>query len=105
MRKHNTKFATRWSRKTGDRSNFPQSTAHEFVNNKFAQFAANSLLQTLFLRAGCLQPAQGFEAPVIAKRGPYAEPVLGTIGHIDNAQGGVSSSPVASIRHALGKFF
>lgn len=60
MRKHNKAFATRWGRektregvakgkpsKIVDRSNFPQSMAHSFVNNKAAQFAANFLLQVL----------------------------------------------------------
>lgn len=103
VRKHNTKFATRWSRETGDRSNFPQQAAHGFVNNKFSQFAANSLLQTLFLRAGCLQPAQGFEAPVIAERGPDPEHIVGTIGKDTITT--TDKSLVAHLRSALRKFF
>lgn len=47
MRKHNRKFATRWSRESGDRSNFPQTMAHSVVNNKQFQLAANSLLRGL----------------------------------------------------------
>lgn len=47
MRKHNKRFAQRWSRERGDRSNFPQSTAHAFVNNKTAQLFANGLLCSL----------------------------------------------------------
>jgi hypothetical protein len=52
MRKHNTKFATRWARQPGDRSNFPQQMAHSFVGNKLAQFIANGALINLFERAG-----------------------------------------------------
>ena len=36
MRKHNKRFAQRWSREGGDRSNFPQYMSHSFVNNKEA---------------------------------------------------------------------
>lgn len=71
------------------------------MNNKFAQFAANGLLQSLFLRAGCLQPAQGFEVPVLAERGPDPE-IVGTIGHSNPES---SSSLVASLRRTLSKFF
>ena len=52
MRKHNKRFAQRWSRTKGDRSNFPQHMAHGFVHNKSAQFFANGLLQSLLARAG-----------------------------------------------------
>ena len=57
MRKHNKRFARRWSRTTDesgklDRSNFPQSMAHSFVNDKASQFAANGLLQAVLARAG-----------------------------------------------------
>lgn len=52
MRKHNTKFAQRWSRLKGDRSNFPQVMAHNFVKDKSHQFWANGLLHKLFVRAG-----------------------------------------------------
>lgn len=52
MRKHNKRFAKRWGREKGDRSNFPQHMAHGFVNNKSAQFLANGLLQSLLARAG-----------------------------------------------------
>jgi len=43
MRKHNKRFAQRWSRDNGDRSNFPQH---------MAQFFTNYLLQSLLVRAG-----------------------------------------------------
>ena len=49
MRKHNTKFAQRWSREKGDRSNFPQTMAHSFVKDKGVQFQANGLLQAMFI--------------------------------------------------------
>ena len=52
MRKHNKKFAQRWSREKGDRSNFPQSMAHRFVNTKVNQLWANLLLLNLLHRAG-----------------------------------------------------
>lgn len=52
MRKHNKRFAQRWGRDKGDRSNFQQHMAHGFVHNKSAQFLANGLLQTLLARAG-----------------------------------------------------
>lgn len=52
MRKHNKRFAQRWGRDKGDRSNFPQRMAHGFVHNKSAQFFANGLLQSLLARAG-----------------------------------------------------
>lgn len=52
MRKHNKRFAQRWSRGEGDRSNFPQHMAHSFVHNKLAQFFANYLLQSMLVRAG-----------------------------------------------------
>lgn len=52
MRKHNKRFAQRWSRGEGDRSNFPQHMAHSFVHNKSAQFFANYLLQSMLARAG-----------------------------------------------------
>ena len=44
MRKHNKRFAQRWGRDKGDRSNIPQNIAHSFVHNKSAQFLANGLL-------------------------------------------------------------
>lgn len=47
MRKHNRKFATRFGRTDGDRSNFPQSAAHSLVHNKQFQFHANALLKGL----------------------------------------------------------
>lgn len=52
MRKHNVKFARRWSRgvtESGakDRSNFPQTMAHKFVHDKSAQYEANGLLSRL----------------------------------------------------------
>lgn len=53
MRKHNKRFAQRGGgvRLKGDRSNFPQCMAHEFLNNKTAQFFANGLLQSVLARA------------------------------------------------------
>lgn len=51
MRKHNKKFARRWQRESGDRSNFPQSMAHSFVNNKAGQVFANRTLAVLLERA------------------------------------------------------
>jgi len=50
MRKHNAKFAMRWSRGKGDRTNFPQQMAHGFVHNKAAQFYANCLLEFVLAR-------------------------------------------------------
>lgn len=50
MRKHNRKFAQRWSRENGDRSNFPQVMAHGVANNKGFQLAANFLLRGLLKR-------------------------------------------------------
>lgn len=47
MRKHNKKFAQRWTRVHGDRSNFPQSMAHKFVHDKLSQALANDLLRAL----------------------------------------------------------
>lgn len=47
MRKHNKKFAQRWTREPGDRSNFPQSMAHKFVHDKLSQALANGLLRAL----------------------------------------------------------
>jgi len=50
MRKHNSKIAQRWSRKAGDRSNFPQKMAHSFMSDKLSQFFANGLLMALVRR-------------------------------------------------------
>lgn len=50
MRKHNVKFARRWTRWPGDLSNFPQQMAHSFVNSKANMFFANGLLQALINR-------------------------------------------------------
>lgn len=53
MRKHNTKFATRFGRgNDGDRTNFPQTMAHRIVNNVHFQLGANTLLRNLLSRAG-----------------------------------------------------
>lgn len=56
MRKHNVKFCTRFGRKQGDgstdRTNFPQRMAHSLTNDKGFQLGANSLLRSLFKRAG-----------------------------------------------------
>lgn len=50
MRKHNTKFAQRWTRVKGDRSNNPQQMSHATVHSKPFQLAANSLLLGLLHR-------------------------------------------------------
>lgn len=52
MRKHNIKFAQRWSRMLGDRSNKPQQQAHDFVHGKFSKLNhmwSNALLCRLLL--------------------------------------------------------
>lgn len=56
MRKHNKRFAQRWGRDTGDRSNFPQTMAHGFVKSKQGQLLANSLLLALMNIAGVSIP-------------------------------------------------
>lgn len=56
MRKHNTRFAQRWARESGDRTNFPQTMTHAFVKDKQSQLMANGLLCSLLARAG----VQGF---------------------------------------------
>lgn len=48
MRKHNKRFAERWGRTGGDRTNFPQSMAHKIANDKGFQLGANFLIRTLF---------------------------------------------------------
>jgi len=55
MRKHNARFAQRWMRTAGDRSNFPQSTAHSFANSKVSNFFNNTLLIGLLKRAGVIE--------------------------------------------------
>lgn len=52
MRKHNVRFAERFSRTKDDRTNFPQTMAHSITNNKAFQLSANGVLQTLLKRAG-----------------------------------------------------
>ena len=52
MRKHNKRFAQRWYRGKGDRSNFPQHLTHGYVCNKSAQFLTDGLLQSTLARAG-----------------------------------------------------
>ncbi len=52
MRKHNKKFAQRWTREKGDRSNFPQTMAHAFVKGKTNQLVSNGLLLGLLARIG-----------------------------------------------------
>lgn len=52
MRKHNKKFAERFGRTDGDRTNSPQQMAHQLANSKSFQLAANSLLRNLFKRVG-----------------------------------------------------
>lgn len=55
MRKHNKKFAQRWSRDRDERSNFPQMMAHSFVNNKAGQIFANRTLAVLLERANAVR--------------------------------------------------
>lgn len=50
MRKHNERFASRFSRTKGDRTNFPQSMAHSITNNKAFHLSANALLSGLLGR-------------------------------------------------------
>lgn len=50
MRKHNIRFAQRWTRAMMDRSNFPQVMAHSVANNKQFQLASNGLLRSLLAR-------------------------------------------------------
>ena len=50
MRKHNHRFAQRYTRGGGDRSNFPQSMAHSLANNKAFQLATNPLILPLIKR-------------------------------------------------------
>lgn len=52
MRKHNKKFAQRWTRTASDTSNFPQMMAHAFVKGKTNQLVSNSLLLGLLARVG-----------------------------------------------------
>ena len=56
MRKHNKKFAQRWARDKGDRSNFPQQMAHAFVKGKTNQLVSNGLLLGLLARIGIALP-------------------------------------------------
>ena len=56
MRKHNKKFAQRWARDKGDRSNFPQQMAHAFVKGKTNQLVSNGLLLGLLARIGIVLP-------------------------------------------------
>jgi hypothetical protein len=57
MRKHNRKFAQRWTRTKDDRSNFPQQMAHAFVKGKTNQLVCNGLLLGLLHRAiGLVKP-------------------------------------------------
>lgn len=56
MRKHNKRFAQRWGRDKGDRSNFPQVLAHGFVKNKGGQLLTNSLLLSLLHVIGIRVP-------------------------------------------------
>lgn len=52
MRKHNKRFAERFGRTDGDRTNFPQTMAHHLANNKMFHLLTNSLLMRLFKKAG-----------------------------------------------------
>ena len=52
MRKHNTRFAERFGRTGGDRTNFPQTMAHSIANGKAFHIVANSLLRGLLKRIG-----------------------------------------------------
>ena len=47
MRKHNVKFAQRWSRARGDTSNMPQQMAHRIVHDKMHQLLSNALLMRM----------------------------------------------------------
>lgn len=47
MRKHNKKFAERFGRTDGDRTNFPQTMAHSIAKNKQFHLSANSVLRRL----------------------------------------------------------
>ncbi|HVH93260.1 MAG TPA: hypothetical protein VM783_17985 [Candidatus Acidoferrum sp.] len=51
MRKHNRTFAQRYTRDSGDRSNFPQHMAHTIANDKRFHFMANTLLRAVLARA------------------------------------------------------
>lgn len=50
MRKHNRKFAQRWARLPGDRTNNPQMRAHKLAHDKLFQFWNCSLLMGLLAR-------------------------------------------------------
>lgn len=50
MRKHNKRFAERFGRTDGDRTNFPQTMAHTIANGKQFHLAANHLLRGLLKR-------------------------------------------------------
>lgn len=52
MRKHNTRFAERFGRTGGDRTNFPQTMAHSITHNKAFQLGSNQLLHSLLRRGG-----------------------------------------------------
>ena len=56
MRKHNKRFAQRWQRERGDRSNFPQAMSHSYAKNKAAQLMHNSLLLSLLAVVGVRVP-------------------------------------------------
>ena len=47
MRKHNRKFAQRFTREKGDRSNLPQQSAHALANDKGFQLLANPILRKI----------------------------------------------------------
>jgi hypothetical protein len=63
MRKHNRKFAQRWTRSKGDRTNFPQQMAHAFVHGKTNQLVSNGLL------LGLLHRAFGYVRPGTTRKG------------------------------------
>lgn len=50
MRKNNKKFAERFGRTGGDKTNFPQTMAHSIANNKGFHLSCNSLLRALLKR-------------------------------------------------------
>lgn len=54
MRKHNKRFAQRWTRARGDRTNFPQMMAHAFVKDKTNQIMAHGLLHAMIFRLNAI---------------------------------------------------
>lgn len=52
MRKHNKRFAERFGRTDGDRTNFPQTMAHQIAKDKMFHLYSNNLLVRLLKKAG-----------------------------------------------------